>query len=196
MHLAWSSTSVCNAAEEQLQGLALKPNLSSADFAFGATQKPSCTCTIPCPSTAESPAISICPLHVQQRCLVGLCRRGSPGTAGPGTTWHKDRGDAQARGIQMQHAGLCSDRVFITHPDHRMEKSQGYFLKGTSSVLHHGHRLSWHISWTSRLGRKTMRRLKKTRWGRALRMSYKCNVRTQGCLSMGPKHSGWRIRNT
>lgn len=26
-------------------------------------------------------------------------------------------------------------------------------------------------------------------------MSYKCNVKTQGCLSMGPEHGGWRIRN-
>lgn len=39
-----------------------------------------------------------------------------------------------------------------------------------------------------------MRRLKKTRWGKAVWMSYKCNIGTQGCLSIGPKHGGWRIK--
>lgn len=79
---------------------------------------PRLSSTVLCPSTAEGPAISICPLRVAAALPVCLC----PGTAGPGTTWHKDRGDAQARGMQMQHAGHCSDLVFRTLPHQRNKK--------------------------------------------------------------------------
>lgn len=39
--------------------------------------------------------------------------------------------------MHTRHAGLCSGLVFRTVPHHRIKKSQEYFLKGMSLVLHH-----------------------------------------------------------
>lgn len=46
-------------------------------------------------------------------------------------------GGCTARGMHTRHAALCSGLVFRTVPHHRIKKSQEYFLKGMSLVLHH-----------------------------------------------------------
>lgn len=95
--------------------------------------------------------------------------------------------------MQMQHAGHCSDLVFRTLPHQRNKKitkvfSERDFLSLTPwTQAQLAHQLGIEVR------EKAHEVAGEDQMGQSSVSVLQMHVRTQGCLSMGPKHGGWRI---